>query len=290
MEINRNNYELEQIDKRLLELEQEKVALLSQKKQLLDQAFSYRATDNNSSQKFQNYKLSTDQKIKLFSQLFRGRKDIYATRWENKQGRSGYSVACSNEWQPVICSKPKVKCSECRHRSFMPLDNAAIFDHLSGKKTIGLYPLLNNNECCLLAVDFDKSDWQADVTAFSEACLSWNIPFALERSRSGNGAHIWIFFDKPILAKDARNFGFALLDKAMEKHVGLSFDSYDRLFPNQNILPDGGFGNLIALPLQLVPRKSENSVFIDLNFNAWPDQRAFLASLNRLNAKQMYEC
>lgn len=290
MEINRNNYELEQIDKRLLELEQEKAALLSQKKQLLEQAFSYREIDNNSSQKFHNYKLSTDQKVELFAQLFHGRKDIYATRWENKQGRSGYSVACSNEWQPVICAKPKVKCRECRHRSFMPLDHVAIFEHLSGKKTIGLYPLLNNNECCLLVVDFDKSDWQADVTAFSEACLAWNISFAIERSRSGNGAHIWIFFDESVPAKDARNLGFALLDRAMEKHAGLSFDSYDRLFPNQDVLPDGGFGNLIALPLQLLPRKTGNSVFVDLNFKVWPDQWSFLASLNRLNAKQMYEC
>ncbi len=290
MEINPNTRELEVIDQRLYELQQEKADLLSQKKQLLDQAFSYRTIGNNFSQKFHNYKLSTDQKVELFAQLFHGRKDIYATRWENKQGRSGYSVACANEWQPIICAKPKVKCSECRYRSFMSLDHEAIYDHLSGKKTIGLYPLLTNNECCLLAVDFDKSDWQADVTAFSEACLTWNIPFALERSRSGNGAHIWIFFDKSVPAKDARNFGFALLDKAMEKHVGLSFDSYDRLFPNQDILPDGGFGNLIALPLQLVPRQSGNSVFIDLNFNAWPDQWAFLASLNRLNVNQVYEC
>lgn len=196
MEINSNTRELEKIDERLLELEQEKTDLLSQKEQLLDIAFSYTTIDNNFTQKADNYKLSTDQKVDLFAQLFQGRKDIYATRWKNKQGRSGYSVACANEWQPIICTKPtfvtkRSKCSDCRNRSFKPLDNTAIFDHLSGKKTIGLYPLLSNNECCLLAVDFDKSDWQADVTAFSEACLIWNIPFALERSRSGNGAHVW---------------------------------------------------------------------------------------------------
>jgi len=142
----------------------------------------------------------------------------------------------------------------------------------------------------LLAADFDKASWQLDVTAFFDACVELNIPCAIERSRSGNGAHAWIFFDDPVPAKDARNLGFLLLDKAMENHAGLSFDSYDRLFPNQDIMPEGGFGNLIALPLQHEPRKSGNSEFIDNNFMAYPDQWSFLTSLKRVNILQIYEC
>jgi len=142
----------------------------------------------------------------------------------------------------------------------------------------------------LLAADFDKANWQLDVTAFFDACVELNLPCAIERSRSGNGAHAWIFFDDPVPAKDARNLGFLLLDKAMENHAGLSFDSYDRLFPNQDIMPEGGFGNLIALPLQHEPRKSGNSEFIDNNFIAYPDQWTFLTSLKRVNIQQIYEC
>ena len=148
-----------------------------------------------------------------------------------------------------------------------PLDQQANYDHLAGKYTLGLYPLLEDNRCWLLAADFDKSDWKEAVTAFRRACAVLNVPFSVERSRSGNGAHIWVFFESPVLAKDARQLGFILLDKAMEFHAGLSFESYDRLFPNQDVLPVGGFGNLIALPLQHNPRQQGNSVFIDENFN-----------------------
>ncbi|MEN8251018.1 MAG: DEAD/DEAH box helicase family protein [Bacteroidota bacterium] len=279
--------ELDIIKIKLANLEQEKKILQEKYQKLLE---SKSIALENTNANAQHEVLSTDQKVKLFAYLFKGRDDIYAVRWENKQGRVGYSIACSNEWQPVICNKPKVKCSECSNRSFKPLNQQAIFDHLSGNQTIGLYPLLSNNHCWLLAADFDKANWQLDVTAFYEACVEINIPCAIERSRSGNGAHIWIFFDNPIPAKDARNFGFLLLDKAMENHAGLSFDSYDRLFPNQDIMPDGGFGNLIALPLQYVPRKSSNSVFVDSNFDAYPEQWSFLTSLNRVKVKRIYEC
>lgn len=284
-----NNQKLEKIDIRLLALEQEKADLLVQKKLLLDKLLSNETNNRSTNQKNYQHKLSTEQKVDLFAQLFQGRKGIHATRWENKQGKSGYSVACVNEWQAIICKKPKVKCGDCHNRLFSPLDNKAIYDHLSGKKTIGLYPLLSNDDCHLLAVDFDKADWQLDVSAFYEACLTWNIPFALERSRSGNGAHIWIFFDKLIPAKDARSFGFVLLDNAMENHAGLSFDSYDRFFPNQDNMPTGGFGNLIALPLQHGPRKSGNSEFVDKNFVSYPDQWSFLASLQRMKVEQVYK-
>ena len=234
--------------------------------------------------------LTTQQKVDLFIALFQGRNDIYAMRWENKQGRSGYSVACANEWQRGICNKPRVKCGECSYREYLPLDKQVVYDHLSGKKTIGLYPLSMEDQCWLLAADFDKADWQQAVAAFRQACDDWEISCAVERSRSGNGAHVWIFFEQAVAAKDARRFGFALLDKAMEQHAGLSFESYDRLFPNQDTMPAGGFGNLIALPLQFLPRKSGNSLFINEQFEPYPDQWAYLASVPKVNAKQFCEC
>lgn len=266
--------ELELIDVRLAELESEQQSLLSKRTVLLNSR-SYLS------------QLSSSQKIDIYMQLFLGRKDIYANRWQNKQGRSGYSVACHNEWQQGKCNKPKVKCMECPHQSFKPLDQQAIYNHLAGKQTVGLYPLLEDDNCWLLAADFDKSDWQAAVTAFRKACDFLSIPYSVERSRSGNGAHIWVFFDTPVLARDARQLGFLLLDKAMEFHAGLSFESYDRLFPNQDILPVGGFGNLIALPLQHSPRQQGNSVFIDESLQPYPDQWAYLASVKKLSVKEL---
>lgn len=277
--------ELQSIETRLAALEREKQTLLTKQQALLARQPSIASPATHSIET-----LSTQQKIELFSRLFRGRNDIYALRWENKQGRSGYSVACANEWQQGLCHKPKIKCGECSNRAFKSIDEKVIYDHLTGKHTAGLYPLLNNDHCWLLAVDFDKSDWKLAVAAFSGACAAWNIPCAVERSRSGNGAHIWIFFDSRIPAQDARRLGFALLDSAMESHAGLSFDSYDRLFPNQDTMPNGRFGNLIALPLQQDSRKSGNSEFIDDHFVSYPDQWAFLASLKQVTVKQVYDC
>ena len=211
-------------------------------------------------------------------------------RWENNQGRNGYALACDNEWEKGLCNKPKVKCGECPNQAFQPLDHEALYEHLSGQRTVGLYPLLDDDKTWLLAVDFDKSDWQRAAAAFREACGQWEIPCGVERSRSGNGAHVWMFFEQSLPAKDARRLGFALLDKAMELHAVLSFDSYDRLFPNQDILPTGGFGNLIALPLQRVPRKSGNTGFVDEGFNAYADQWAFLQALQKVSVSHVYYC
>lgn len=230
--------ELCSIKLRLLQIEEEKQQLLQRQ----DALNKLKAPDKPGAIQF-----STDQKVHLFQELFKGRTDIFANRWQNSKGRSGYSVACHNEWLPGKCNKPKVKCTECSHRHFKTLDEQAIYEHLSGKQVVGLYPLLENNSCHLLAVDFDKTGWQDAIKAMAQACVALNIPYALEISRSGNGAHLWVFFAEPVSAKDARALGFALLDKAMEIHPKVSFDSYDRLFPNQDMLPEGGFGNLIAL-------------------------------------------
>lgn len=278
--------ELVEIEKRLQKLEEEKRTLLARQTALSNSE----PTITEESSIPCTREMSPQQKVKLFRSLFRGRDDIYALRWENKKGRSGYSVACSNEWVSGLCNKPQVKCGDCQNRSFSRLDDRAIYDHLAGKCTLGLYPLLGDNNCWLLAADFDKSDWQQAVCAFRSACQDFGISCAVERSRSGNGAHAWIFFDNPIAAKDARKLGFALLDKAMENHAGLSFDSYDRLFPNQDLIPTGGFGNLIALPLQHGPRKIGNSAFVDERLQAFADQWSFLASIKRVPAMRVNSC
>ena len=277
--------ELKTIEERLSELEQEKQSLLKRKQQLLARdRVSIRVADAVKAP------ASTQEKVALFGSLFRGREDVHAVRWENKQGRHGYALACDNEWRQGICHKPKVKCGECRNQAFQLLDDRALYEHLSGQRTVGLYPLLPDENTWFLALDFDKSDWQQAVLAFRRLCEEWGIPCSLERSRSGDGAHAWLFFAQAIPAALARRLGFALLDKAMEQHASLSFDSYDRLFPNQDTLPAGGFGNLIALPLQRGPRQSGNSVFIDENFEPYPDQWTYLSAVERLGLQQIERC
>lgn len=233
--------------------------------------------------------LTPDQKTELFRRLFRGRQDVHAVRWQGSGGRSGYAVACENEWVPGTCQKPRIKCGECPHRKFKPLDFNAVYDHLSGKHVAGLYPLLPDSSCYLLAVDFDKEDWRADVRALAQACRDEGIPYLVEVSRSGAGAHLWVFFSGAVPAWSARALGFKLLDKAMERHPGLSFDSYDRLFPNQDTMPDGGFGNLIALPLQHEVRSRGCTVFVDDELNPYPDQWAQLSRQETLSPGQLGE-
>jgi hypothetical protein len=196
-----------EIDARLTELEEEKIRLLALRNQL--QQPSPIASDSNS--------YTPEQKIDIFKGLFRGRTDIFANRWQNKQGRSGYSVACNNEWVQGICHKPRIKCQDCNHRQFTELNNQIIYSHLAGQQVTGLYPLMHDNTCYFLAADFDKGQWQGEVKAMSKACQNFGIPHAIEISRSGNGAHLWIFFNEKVPAKEARLLGFGLLDKAMDR-------------------------------------------------------------------------
>ncbi|TXH96983.1 MAG: DEAD/DEAH box helicase [Rheinheimera sp.] len=263
------------IDARLAELENERLSLLARRDALLK---ARPCTQINSS-------LSPSEKIAIFRGLFRGRHDIFANRWQNQQGKSGYSVACNNEWVKGICNKPRIKCQECQHRQFSELTDQVLYRHLAGQQVVGLYPLLNDNTCYLLAVDFDKGNWQEEVKALSKACVQFDVPHAIEISRSGRGAHLWIFFDAKVPAAEARLLGFGLLDKAMEIFPHLSFDSYDRLFPNQDVLPEGGFGNLIALPLQREARINGNSSFVDSDLNLIEDQWQFLSHIQRINTQ-----
>lgn len=271
--------EIEAINQRLLALEEEKSRLLSRKAELESTASNLITTSST---------LAPNDKIALFRKFFVGRDDIHAFRWENNAGKSGYAVACNNEWQTGLCNKPKIKCSDCTNKAYKALEPKTIYDHLSGAKTVGLYPLMRDDTCQLLAVDFDKSDWQQAAKAFAQVCIDHHIPHAIERSRSGNGAHIWIFFESKISARESRRLGIGLLDRAMENYPGLSFDSYDRLFPSQDSLPSGGFGNLIALPLQYQPRQYGNSVFVNRELVAYPDQWQFLGGLKQLSLSELH--
>lgn len=261
------------IDARLNELEEEKQQLIALKEELQKPKRIPSIPES----------FSPEQKIAIFRSLFRGRTDIFANRWQNQQGRSGYSVACNNEWIKGICNKPRIKCQDCSHRQFSELSDQVIYRHLAGHQVVGLYPLLQDNTCFLLAADFDKGSWQDEVKAMSRACIELKVPHAIEFSRSGNGAHLWIFFEDKVPANEARLLGFGLLDKAMEIYPSLSFDSYDRLFPNQDILPEGGFGNLIALPLQREARQMGNSLFVDAELKVIDDQWRYLSQIKRLS-------
>ncbi len=226
-------------------------------------------------------------KIRLFRSLFRGREDIFPTRFVSaKTGKSGYAPACRNKFVRGVCELPKVRCGDCPNQAFTPFDDAAVVGHLTGRHVMGIYPLLADETCWFLAVDFDKSTWIEDVGAFVETCRRVGLPAAVERSRSGNGAHVWFFFSSPVPAAAARKMGCYLITETMSRRHELSMESYDRLFPSQDTMPRGGFGNLIALPLQHGPRALGNSVFLDDQLRPYPDdeQWSYLASLPRIDA------
>ncbi len=232
--------------------------------------------------------LTTEEKISLFRRLFRGRTDVYPLRWESqKTGKSGYSPVCNNEWRPGVCHKPRIKCGDCNHRNFAPITEQVIYKHLTGNSTIGVYPMLSDETCHFLAADFDKDEWKNDALAFALSCRELGVSAALEISRSGNGAHVWIFFSEPILARDARRLGAAVISHTCSRNRQLEMKSYDRLFPNQDNMPKGGFGNLIALPLQKNPREQGRSVFVDDSLIPFPDQWAYLASLTTISKEQL---
>ena len=236
--------------------------------------------------------LSVEERVELFRSLFKGREDVFARRWFSKAtGKSGYQPVCINEWNRQLCDKKKYKCAECPNRQFSPLTYDDVYKHLEGKNAngedvIGLYVLDEGNNCHLLCADFDDKNcehgYQDDVLAFVGVCKSWNVPYSVERSRSGNGAHVWIFFETPVLAVKARKLGNAILTEAMNRDGRISFKSYDRFFPNQETLPEGGLGNLVALPLQGKARKEGNSVFVDENFEPYVDQWEYLQHVEKL--------
>lgn len=227
-------------------------------------------------------------KIDLFMSLFAGRKDVYARRWENRRkGTSGYAPVCLNQWKTGLCGRPKVPCASCGHRSYAALDRTVIESHLMGRGVVGIYPMLPDETCRFLAMDFDKGDWQKDVTTLRAVCGEFDIPVAVERSRSGNGGHLWFFFETALSAALVRKFGTALLTRSMSRRPALPFKSYDRLFPSQDTLPKGGPGNLIALPLQKAARRKANSEFVDENFHSYRDQWVFLSTIKKISESRL---
>lgn len=237
---------------------------------------------------------SVDEKINLFRSLFKGREDVFARRWYSKTtDKSGYQPVCENEWNQEFCDKKKYKCSACPNRKLMALTDKDIYRHLSGKDSygrdvVGIYPMLTDETCLFLCADFDEENFKSDVAAFRKTCEEFDIPVSIEISRSGNGAHAWIFFSDPVSASIARKRGSGILTKTMEKS-NLSFKSYDRFFPNQDTMPKGGFGNLVALPLQGNARKNGNSLFVDENFIPYPDQWEYLGSVQKLSPERVDE-
>lgn len=229
---------------------------------------------------------SAAEKVKLFRDLFRGRDDVYPTRFVSKKtGKAGYAPACANKFVVGVCPLPKVKCGDCSNQAFRPVDDLAVRAHLQGKHVMGVYPMLPNEACWFLAVDFDKGSWKDDVRAFADTARRLGLPVLVERSRSGDGAHVWFLFAEPVPAAAARKMGCHVITETMSARHELSMDSYDRLFPSQDTMPRGGFGNLIALPLQHEARQRGNSVFLDDNLDPYPDdqQWSVLAGAKRIS-------
>lgn len=216
---------------------------------------------------------ASEEKVALFRSLFAGRVDVYATRWTNdRAGRSG--------WSPAVVGGP----ANARRpdRKYLPLTDEAIAGHLTGTAHVGLYPLLPDDTCRLIACDFDGSTWRLDARAFVDAAHAAQIPVALERSQSGDGGHVWMFFTEPVPAAAARRVAAYLLREAMTVRAELDLGSYDRLFPAQDFMPKGSFGNLIGLPLHGVARRRGTTVFLDpATLEPYADQWAYLSSVPR---------
>lgn len=276
--------ELAKEEARLKQLEEERKATLTNIERIRNQLAGSKPP---ASQNLPTSHLSSEAKIDLFRSLFKGREDLYPKMWLSKNGdRKGYMPACGNDGDYSLCGKrqtPRIRCVDCKHQVYLPVTDKVIREHLQGKQTIGVYPLLPDDTCWFLAVDFDKASWQDDVASFRDTCSAIGLPAAVERSRSGNGAHVWFFFSEPIPASSARAMGCFLITETMSHRHQISMESYDRLFPSQDTMPRGGFGNLIALPLQGEPRKLDNSVFVDENFDPYADQWGYLSSLKRLS-------
>ena len=246
---------------------------------------------------FPEVHLGKEKRIELFRSLFRGREDVFARRWYSKvTNKSGYQPVCVNEWRRGLCDKKAIKCADCPNRNFLSLGYDDVCRHLIGNDengcdVVGIYAIMSDNNCAFLCTDFDdkscKHRYKDDVLAFVGVCRDWNIPYSIERSRSGNGAHVWIFFNAVVPAYKARRLGNAILTEAMSRDGRMAFDSYDRFFPNQDRMPEGGFGNLVALPLQGKARKDLNSVFVDDEFFAYRDQWTYLAQVQKIEEQKV---
>jgi hypothetical protein len=271
---------------RLRELDSERDAVARELEELRtrrEQGTSGTASEANAS-------WTPQRKLSLFAGLFRGREDVFPRRWEKPaKGRSGWAPCCDNEWKAGVCGKPRVKCGQCPNQAFRAPAQSELLAHLQGRQVMGTYPLLAYDVCWLLAIDLDGRSWRSDVKAIREVCEEFDVVPAIERSRSGDGAHVWFFFSEALPAALARRFGSMLLTSAMARTTTLGMTSYDRLFPSQDRLPKGGFGNLIALPLQQGARRHGNTLFVDERLEPFEDQWSYLQSLPRITPERVQE-
>ena len=238
---------------------------------------------------------TNDEKINIFMSYFKGRDSIYPYISIDKKdpNKKYYIPKCANEWNRNVCNKTMgKKCKTCQYWVDKPIDKDVIMKHLFNNEPIGIYPMLEDESCYFLAFDFDdkknENNIKEDVLAFASVCDKYNVPIGIERSRSGHGIHVWIFFENNIKAITARKMGSLLLSKTMEIRDNLKIDSFDRMFPNQDTMPKGGYGNLIALPFQNNPMKYNNTAFLDRNFIAYNDQYAYLSKIKKMNYDEVY--
>lgn len=282
-----NRERISSIEKRLQELESER-ALLIRELESLKADSPGETVDKFGTRALEKVPSRAEEKISLFLSLFRSRKDLYSRLWENtRKGTKGFSPVCSNEWAAGICRKPAVKCHECASRRFEPFDEMTARAHLEGRIVIGSYAINTDDTCVFLAADFDGAGWREDVLAYRRSASVMGIDAAVEISRSGNGAHAWIFFSHSIPARIARTLGTLVLNNASSLRLSFGFESYDRFFPSQDYLPEGGFGNLIALPLQKSSRGKGATVFVDDDLSSFDDQWAYLSGLRRLSLENV---
>ena len=274
---------LEEVEKLILT----EVAQIKQEESAKVQEPQIRHTVNNNDQL--NKPMGMPQLIALYRELFYGRQDVFAVRWDNeKAGTHGYSPKCKNEWDRNICGKSKrIKgsCKNCAYRENQEITDHVIQQHFTGtgknSLVVGVYPLLEDETCRFLAIDFDKGNWQEEILIAKSIYAEYGIKSYIERSRSGNGGHLWIFFNEPVEAYIARKLGIKVLETAMNRTGNSKFESFDRLFPNQDHMPKGGYGNLIALPLQRQAVENGNSVFVDDAFKMYSSQTAVLQNIKK---------
>ncbi len=274
------------IEDRLSQLDQERQSLLEELQSLRDDLQEETIYIGSASQAF--IPETPEEKLELYLSLFRCRSDVYPKFWKNtKTGKTGYSPACENESNRPVCQKPKVRCSQCEHQRFYPFDQKVIKNHLTGFQSVGAYAINQQDQCIFLAADFDKSTWKTDVFSYQKAASEIGVEVAIEISKSGNGAHAWIFFSQLIPARVARTMGELILSRALDLSDSFELDSYDRFFPNQDLIPSGGFGNLIFLPLQKTYRNKSTTVFVDHECSIIKNPWKYLAGIHRLSLTQV---
>lgn len=276
---------VEEIESRLEAIDIERAGLL---KELRDLRAKERSTNPSFALDERAYPETAAERVAIFERLFVARKDVYPQMWENAQnGRNGYFPVCETIWDGGRRLKPTEIFARFEARKFERLSLGVVEAHLRGQIVAGTYAIRSDNTCIFLAADFDGDGWQGDAGAYRDEASRLGIECLVEISRSGNGAHVWILFAEPVQAAIASRLGSLLLAKTAARHPHLRLDTYDRFFPNQDFLPKGGFGNLIALPLQKERRADGCTEFVDEFFVPHPDQWQVLSAVRRLNPEDL---